>query len=48
MRFIDKGEAVTTTHYYVIINSDADLSSVEEYVREPIIQNNPDDEMVNE
>ena len=48
LRFIDKGEAVTTTHYYVIINSDADLSSVEEYVREPIIQNNPDDEIVNE
>ncbi len=32
LKFIDKGEAVTTTHYYVIMNPTADLSSVEEYV----------------
>lgn len=32
LKFIDKGEAVTTTHYYVIMNPDADLTAVEEYV----------------
>ena len=32
LKFIDKGEAVTTTHYYVILNPDADLSSVNEYI----------------
>lgn len=32
LKFIDKGEAVTTTHYYVILNPDADLSSVKEYI----------------
>ena len=48
LKFIDQGEAVTTTHYYVMMNPAADLSIVEEYVREPIVQNNPGDEMVNE
>ena len=48
LKFIDQGEAVTTTHYYVMMNPTADLSIVEEYVREPIVQNNPGDEMVNE
>ena len=48
LKFIDQGEAVTTTHYYVMMNPDADLSIVKEYVREPIVQNNPSDEMVNE
>ena len=48
LKFIDKGEAVTTTHYYVMMNPAADLSIVEEYVREPIVQNNSGDEMVNE
>ena len=48
LKFIDQGEAVTTTHYYVMMNPDADLSIVKEYVREPIVQNNPGDEMVNE
>ncbi len=32
LRFIDQGEAVTTTHYYVIMNPNADLSVVEDYV----------------
>ncbi len=32
LKFIDKGEAVTTTHYYVILNPDTDLSSVKEYI----------------
>ena len=32
LKFIDKGEAVTTTHYYVILNPEADLSSVKEYI----------------
>ncbi len=31
LKFIDKGEALTTTHYYVIMNPDADLSAVKEY-----------------
>lgn len=45
LKFLDKGEAVTTTHYYVILNPNADLSAVEEYVIEPIVPNNPGDEM---
>lgn len=32
LKFIDKGEAVTTTHYYVILNPDTDLSYVKEYI----------------
>lgn len=48
LRFIDQGEGVTTTHYYVMMNPNADLSDVEEYVRDPIVPNNPGDEMVNE
>ena len=48
LKFIDQGEAVTTTHYYVMLNPTADLSVVEEYVRDPIVPNNPGDEMVNE
>lgn len=48
LKFIDQGEAVTTTHYYVMMNPTADLSVVEEYVRDPIVPNNPGDEMVNE
>ena len=30
--FLDKGDALTTTHYYVILNPDADLSPMAEYV----------------
>ena len=48
LKFIDQGEAVTTTHYYVMMNPGADLRIVEEYVREPITQNNPGDEMAGE
>lgn len=48
LKFIDQGEAVTTTHFYVMVNPTADLSVVEEYVRDPIVPNNPSDEMVNE
>ncbi len=32
LKFTDKGEAVTLTHYYVIMNPNADLSAVEEYI----------------
>ncbi len=32
LKFIDKGEALTTTHYYVVMNPDADLSEVSEYI----------------
>ena len=48
LKFIDQGEAVTTTHYYVMMNPTADLSIVEEYIREPIDRNNPGNETVNE
>ena len=48
LKFLDKGEAVTTTHYYVIMNPNADLSAVEDYIIAPIVPNNPGDEMVNE
>ena len=48
LKFIDQGEAVTITHYYVMLNPTADLTVLEEYVRDPIVQNNPGDEMVNE
>ena len=48
LKFIDKGEAVTTTHYYVILNPNADVSIVEEYVIAPIVPNNPGDEMASE
>ncbi len=44
LKFLDKGEAVTTTHYYVILNPNADWSAVEEYVIAPIVPNNPGDE----
>ena len=48
LKFIDQSEGATTTHYYVMMNPNADLSDVEEYVRDPIVSNNPGDEMVNE
>lgn len=32
LKFIDKGEAVTTTHYYVIMNPGEDLTLVEDYI----------------
>ena len=48
LKFIDEGEAVTTTHYYVIMNPNADLSAVEDYIITPITPNNPGDEMAGE
>ena len=48
LKFLDKGEAVTTTHYYVIMNPNADLSAVEDYIIAPIVPNNPGDEMAGE
>ena len=48
LKFVDQGEAVTTTHYYVIMNPNADLTAVEDYIIAPIVPNNPGDEMVNE
>ncbi|MBR4023060.1 MAG: hypothetical protein IKI94_10845 [Ruminococcus sp.] len=44
LRFLDKGEAVTTTHYYVIMNPNADLASVQDYIIPAITPNNPGDE----
>ncbi|MBR6825305.1 MAG: DUF3021 domain-containing protein [Oscillospiraceae bacterium] len=32
LKFLDKGDALTTTHYYVLLNPEADLTPVEEYV----------------
>lgn len=32
LRFLDKGDALTLTHYYVILNTDADLTGLQEYV----------------
>ena len=48
LRFLDKGEAVTTTHYYVILNPNADWSVVEEYVIAPIVPSNSGDGTVAE
>ena len=44
LRFLDKGDAVTLDHYYVILNPEADLSSVEEYVIRAWVPNTPGDE----
>ena len=43
LKFMDKGDALTTTHYYVITNPSADLTDVEEYVIQPIFPNRVDD-----
>ncbi len=32
LRFLDRGDAVTTTHYYVLLNLKADLSSLQDYI----------------
>lgn len=32
LKFIDKGDALTTTHYYVILNPTADLTTVADYI----------------
>lgn len=44
LKFIDKGEAVTTTHYYVIMNPNADLTPVQEYIIVPPARNNINEE----
>ena len=48
LKFIDKGDALTTTHYYVIMNPDTDLTSVKEYLIRPLEPNNIGDEIVGE
>ena len=48
LKFIDEGDALTTTHYYVIMNPEADLTSVKEYLIAPIQPNNIGDETVGE
>ena len=32
LKFLDQGEALTTTHYYVIMNPAADLTAVADYI----------------
>lgn len=44
LKFIDKGEALTTDHYYVILNPEADLTAVQAYVIAPYTPNTPGDE----
>ena len=44
LKFLDKGDALTTTHCYVILNPEADLAPVAEYVIRPMAPNNPGDE----
>ena len=48
LKFIDKGDALTTTHYYVIMNPEADLTSVKEYLIRPLEPNNTGDEVAGE
>lgn len=48
LKFIDKGDALTTTHYYVIMNPEADLTSVKEYLIRPPEPNNNGDEVASE
>ena len=48
LKFIDKGDALTTTHYYVIMNPDADLTAVNDYVIIPTAPNNPSNEVYEE
>ena len=44
LKFIDKGEALTTDHYYVILNPAADLTAVQAYVIPPYTPNAPGDD----
>lgn len=49
LMFLDQGEAITTTHYYVIMNPDADLTVVEDYVIAPVAStSNADNEVAQE
>ncbi|MBE6783973.1 MAG: hypothetical protein E7536_08175 [Ruminococcaceae bacterium] len=45
LKFIDKGDALTTTHYYVIMNPDADLTPVKDYLIRPLEPSNTGDEI---
>lgn len=40
LKFLDKGDALTTTHYYVITNPTADLTAVKDYVIISVQPNN--------
>ena len=48
LKFIDKGDALTTTHYYVIMNPEADLTPVKDYLIRPPEPNNAGDEVAGE
>ena len=48
LKFMDEVDGATTTHYYVIMNPDADLTAVEEYIITPIVPNDPEDEIEGE
>ena len=43
LKFLDKGEAVTTTHFYVLLNPAADLTPVEAYRIPPVSSDETDD-----
>lgn len=43
LKFLDKGEAVTTTHFYVLLNPAADLTPVEAYRIPPVSSDEADD-----
>ena len=45
IKFLDKGDGVTDTHYYVIMNPEADLSVVEEYIIDSITPNTSGEEL---
>lgn len=48
LKFIDKGDALTTTHYYVIMNPEADLTPVKDCLIRPLEPNNAGDEVAGE
>lgn len=48
LKFIDKGDVLTTTHYYVIMNPEADLTPVKDYLIRPLEPNNAGDEVAGE
>lgn len=48
LKFIDKGDALTTTHYYVIMNPEADLTPVKDYLIAPLEPNNNGDKVAGE
>ena len=48
LKFIDKGDALTTTHYYVIMNPNADLTVVQDYIISSKFSNSPGEVIVGE